>query len=58
LVKNIQEQDILGATSIDKDSDELYILDDGIDDERVPPLLWYKVQVVAAIEGDGDLRPL
>jgi hypothetical protein len=37
---------------------ELYILDDGVDYERIAPQLQYKVQVVAAIEGDGDLRPL
>jgi hypothetical protein len=45
---------VQGATSIDKDSVELYILDDGANDERIPPQLWHKVQVVA---GDRDLRP-
>jgi hypothetical protein len=46
------------ATSIDEDSVELDILDDGVDYERIPPQLWYKVRVVTAVEGDGDLGPL
>jgi hypothetical protein len=46
------------ATSIDEDSVELDILDDGVDYERIPPQLWYNVWVVAAVEGDEDIRPL
>jgi hypothetical protein len=43
---------------MDEDSIEFDILDDVADYERIPPQLWYKVQVIAAVEGDGDLRPL
>jgi hypothetical protein len=32
LVKGLQEQDVEGATSIEEDSIELYILDNGADD--------------------------
>jgi hypothetical protein len=51
LVKGLQEQDVQGATSNAKDSVELYILDDGANDERIPPWLWHKSL-------DGHLRPL
>jgi hypothetical protein len=37
---------------------ELDVLDDGADNQRVPTQLWDKVWVVAAIEGDGNLRSL
>jgi hypothetical protein len=35
----LQKQNIQGATSIDEDSVELDIIDDGLDNERVPPRL-------------------
>jgi hypothetical protein len=57
LVKSLQEQDVQGATSVDEDSVELDILNDGANYERIPPRLWHKVRVVTAVEGDGDLRP-
>jgi hypothetical protein len=57
LVEGLQEQDVQGATSINEDSVELYILDDGANYERISPRLWYKVRVVIAVEGDGDLGP-
>jgi hypothetical protein len=37
LVKSLQEQDGQGATSIDEDSVELDVLDDGANYERIPP---------------------
>jgi hypothetical protein len=40
-----------------KDSVELDILHDGDNNKRIPPQLWHKVQVVTAVEGDGDLGP-
>jgi hypothetical protein len=40
------------------DSIEFDILDDGTNYERIPPRLLHKVWVVAAAEGDDDLRPL
>jgi hypothetical protein len=58
LVEYLQEQDVQGAASIDKDSIELDILDDGADDERIPPQLCYNVWVAAVVEGDGNLVPL
>jgi hypothetical protein len=41
-----------------EDSVELYILDDGANDERVHTWLWYELRVVAAVKGDGDLIPI
>jgi hypothetical protein len=58
LVEHLQGQDVQEATSIDKDSVKLYILDDGTDDERVLSWLQHKVRVVIAVKGDGDLGPL
>jgi hypothetical protein len=58
LVEGLQEQDVQGATSSNKDSVELYILDGGADNERILPQLRHKVWVVTAVKGDGDLRPL
>jgi hypothetical protein len=43
---------------MDEDTVELDILDDGTDYERMPPRLRYKVRVVVAVEGDGDIKPL
>jgi hypothetical protein len=57
LVESLQEKNAQGAASINEDSVELNILDDGVDYKRVPPRLWHKVRVVTAIEGNGDLRP-
>jgi hypothetical protein len=57
LVKGLQEQDVQGATSIDEVSIDLDILNDGANNQRIPPWLWYKVRVVTAVEGDGDLGP-
>jgi hypothetical protein len=58
MVKGLQEQDIQGAVSIDEDSVELDVLDNGVNYDRILPQLWHKAQVVAALEGDGDLRSL
>jgi hypothetical protein len=49
---------VQGAATIDKDSAELDIIDNGADNERVPTQLWYKALLVTAVKGDGDLRPL
>jgi hypothetical protein len=43
---------------IDVDSVELDILDNGVDNQRVPTQLWDEVRVLTIVEGDGDLRPL
>jgi hypothetical protein len=43
LVEGLQEQDVQGATSIDEDSVELYVLDDGANYKRIPPWVWHKV---------------
>jgi hypothetical protein len=56
-LKVFKKQDVQGVASIDEDSIKLDILDDGADYERIPPWLLYKVWVVAAVKGDGDLRP-
>jgi hypothetical protein len=55
LVECFQEQNVQGAASIDEDSVELDILDDGTDYKRIPSQLWHKVWVVNAVEGNGDL---
>jgi hypothetical protein len=57
LIESLDEEDIQGAASINKDSVELDILYDGADYERVPPWLQHKVQVVAVVKSNGDLRP-
>jgi hypothetical protein len=46
------------AASIDEDSVELAIFDNGADYEWILPWLWNKVRVDNAVEGDGDLGPL
>jgi hypothetical protein len=56
LVESLQEHDVQGAISIDKDSVELHVLDDGAGDMGVPPQLWHKGRVIAMVAGDGDLR--
>jgi hypothetical protein len=58
MVESPQEKNVEGSATIDKDSVELDILDDGSNNERVSPRLWNKVRVVAVVEGDLDLRPL
>jgi hypothetical protein len=58
LIEGLQEQDVQGATSIDEDSVDLYVLDDGANYKRTLPWLWHKVWVVATVEGNGDLRSL
>jgi hypothetical protein len=58
LVKSLQQQDVEGVTSIDEESVELGMLDDGANYERMLPQLWHKVRVVAVVEGDRDLGPL
>jgi hypothetical protein len=58
MIKSLQEQNVQGTASIHEDSVELDILDNGADIERILPWLPNKVRVVAAVEGDGDLRPL
>jgi hypothetical protein len=58
LVESLQEQNVQGAASIDEDSIEPDILDDGVDYERIPSQLRHKVWVVATVKADGDLRPL
>jgi hypothetical protein len=58
LVKSLKEQNIQGTASINKDSIELEILDDGANNERLSTRLWDKVRVVTVVEDDGDLGPL
>jgi hypothetical protein len=52
LVEGLQEHDVQGAASIDEDSIELDVLDDGANYKTIPP--W----VIVVVEGDGDLGPL
>jgi hypothetical protein len=49
--------DIQGAASIDKDSVELDILDNGANDVMISLWHWYKVWVGTTVEGDVDLKP-
>jgi hypothetical protein len=58
MVEGLQEQDVQGAASINKDSVELDILDDGANSERVLTWLLDKILIVTMVESDGDLRPL
>jgi hypothetical protein len=58
MVECFQEQNVQGAASINEDSVELDILDDGGDYKQIPPRLWHKVWVVPGVEGNGDLIPL
>jgi hypothetical protein len=57
MVESLQEKNGQGAASIDEDSNELNILDDGADSEWVPPQLRHKVQVISTVEGNGDIGP-
>jgi hypothetical protein len=49
MIDSLQEHDVHGAVSVDKNSVELDILDDGANNERVSTRLWDKVLVVAMI---------
>jgi hypothetical protein len=55
LIKSLQKKEVEGAASIHKHLVELNVLHDGADYQGIPPQLWYKVQVVAAVKGNGDL---
>jgi hypothetical protein len=57
LVESLQKKEVEGATSIHQYSIELDVFYNGVDYRRIPPWLWYKVRVVTAVEGNGDLRP-
>jgi hypothetical protein len=57
LVKRLQKKDVEGVASIDKYSVELNVLNDAVDYQGIPPWLWYKIQVVAMVKSNGDLRP-
>jgi hypothetical protein len=50
MVKCLEQQNVKGILSINKDSVELDILDDGTDNKRVPIRLQYEVQVIASVE--------
>jgi hypothetical protein len=58
MVESLQKQNVQGTASIDEDSIELNILDDGADNEIIPRRLWNKVWVITVVKGDGDLIPL
>jgi hypothetical protein len=49
--------EVEGAASIHEHSVELNILYDGAHYQGTPPRLWYKVRVVTAVKGNGDLGP-
>jgi hypothetical protein len=55
LIESHQKKEVEGAASIHKHSVELNFLYDGADYQGILPRLWYKVRVVTAIEGNGDL---
>jgi hypothetical protein len=57
LVKSLHKKEVKGAASIHQHSVELDVHYDGADYQRILPRLWNKVQVVTAVEGDGDLGP-
>jgi hypothetical protein len=57
LIKSLQKKVVEGAACMHEQSAELNVLYDGADYRGMPPWLWYKVQVVTAIKGNGDLRP-
>jgi hypothetical protein len=58
LLEYLPEHNVQGAAFINKDSVKLDILDNGAGNQRVPTQLCYKVRVVTAVKGDGDLGPL
>jgi hypothetical protein len=55
--KVFRKKEVEGAASIHQHFVELDVFYDGADYEGTPPRLWYKVQVVAVVESNGDLRP-
>jgi hypothetical protein len=57
LVESLQKKNNKRAATIDEDSVELDISDNGADNHRISPRLRYKVWVVAVVKGNGDLRP-
>jgi hypothetical protein len=57
MVESHQKKVVEGAASIYEHSVELNILYEGVDYQGIPPRLWYKVRVVTAVEGNGDLGP-
>jgi hypothetical protein len=57
LVESLQKKEVEGAASIHKHSVELNVLHDGAEYQGILPWLWYKVQVVATVKGNGDLGP-
>jgi hypothetical protein len=57
MVKSLQKKEVKGAASIHQHYVELDVFYDGIYYQRMPFQLWNKVQVVSAVEGDGDLKP-
>jgi hypothetical protein len=57
LVESLQKMEVEGAASIHHHSVELDVFYNGVDYQRIPPRLWYKVWVGTAVEGNGDLGP-
>jgi hypothetical protein len=57
LVESLQKKKIEGAASIHQHSVELNVFYNGADYQKIPPQLWYKVRVVVAVKGNGDLGP-
>jgi hypothetical protein len=55
LIKSLQKMEGEGAASIHEHSVEFNIFYNGEDYQGIPPRLWYKVQVVIMVEGNGDL---
>jgi hypothetical protein len=51
------EKEVEGAASTHQHSVELNVFYDGADYQGILPRVWYKVWVVVAMEGNGDLRP-
>jgi hypothetical protein len=51
------KKEVEGAASIHQYYVELDVFYDGADYQRIPPRLWYKVRMVTAVEGNGDLGP-
>jgi hypothetical protein len=55
--KVFRKRRLRGPTSIHEHSVELKIIYDEADYQGILPRLWYKVRVVTAVEGNGDLGP-
>jgi hypothetical protein len=56
-LKVFRKKKVEGAASIHEHSIELNVLYDRVDYQGIPPQFWYKVRVVAAVKGNGDLEP-